>query len=307
MKSEIWAIGGGKGGTGKSVITSTLGLCLAKQGKKVTLIDADLGGANLHSFLKIKKPKKSLPDFFEKKYPLKEIIVKTGTPNLQLIVGDINTFNPNSIKYTQKLKFFRHIISLNSDFILIDLGAGTHLNTIDSFLLADKKIVVTVPEITSIENLYNFIKKVLFRKINRILHDHKLKDAAHNLWKNRDIDKITNIKTFINYLKNSSDEIKNLIDKELMNFEINIIINQIRNPNDIETGFSIKSLLIKYLGMDVRFSGYIKYFDSFRDYYNGDKKHLSDESDLSTPLFNEDTYSLVNNLVDNNQLNLFNP
>lgn len=307
MKSEIWAIGGGKGGTGKSIITTTLGICLAKQGKKVSLVDADLGGANLHSFLRIKKPKKSLTDFFEKKSSLKEIIIKTGVPNLQLIVGDINTFNPTSIKYTQKLKFFRHIISINSEFILIDLGAGTHLNTIDSFLLADKKIVVTVPQITSIENSYNFIKKVLFRKINRILRDHQLKDVARNAWKNRNVNEIKNIKTFLYYLKKSSNQIKNLIDKELENFKIDIILNQVRDPNDIEIGFSIKSLLIKYLGIDVNFSGYIKYIDSFWDYYNKPQTHTSNENVLSTPLLNKDTHGLVNNLVEDKQLNLFNP
>ncbi len=57
MKSEIWAIGGGKGGTGKSFLTSSIGRNLAQSGYRVTLIDADLGGANLHSFLKIRKPK----------------------------------------------------------------------------------------------------------------------------------------------------------------------------------------------------------------------------------------------------------
>ncbi len=307
MKSEIWAIGGGKGGTGKSIITTTLGIYMANHGKKVSLIDADLGGANLHSFLRIKKPKKSLTDFFEKKSPLNEIIIKTGVPNLQLIVGDINTFNPTSIKYTQKLKFFRHIISINSEFILIDLGAGTHLNTIDSFLLADKKIVVTAPQITSIENSYNFIKKALFRKINRILRDHQLKDVARSAWKNRNLNEIKNIKTFLYYLKKSSDQIKNLINKELKNFKINIILNQVRDPNDIEIGFSIKSLLIKYLGIDVNFSGYIKYIDSFWDYYNGPQTHASNENVLSTPLLNKDTHDLVNNLVEDKQLNLFNP
>ena len=64
---EIWAIGGGKGGTGKSFIISSMANCLAMQGKKVVLIDADLGGANLHTFLGIDKPSLSLSDFFEKR------------------------------------------------------------------------------------------------------------------------------------------------------------------------------------------------------------------------------------------------
>ena len=44
---EVWAVGGGKGGTGKSFFSSSVALCLADAGKRVVLVDADLGGANL--------------------------------------------------------------------------------------------------------------------------------------------------------------------------------------------------------------------------------------------------------------------
>ena len=67
-RCEIWAIGGGKGGTGKSFVTSSIGTHLASKGSKVVLIDADLGGANLHTLLGVSKPRNSLTDFFEKKH-----------------------------------------------------------------------------------------------------------------------------------------------------------------------------------------------------------------------------------------------
>ena len=54
---EIWAIGGGKGGTGKSFLTCNIAASLAQQGKKVVMIDADFGGANLHSFFTLPKKK----------------------------------------------------------------------------------------------------------------------------------------------------------------------------------------------------------------------------------------------------------
>ena len=68
-KSNIWTIGGGKGGIGKSFIASSIGSCLASNNKKVVLVDADLGGANLHSFLGINRPKATLTDFLDKKIP----------------------------------------------------------------------------------------------------------------------------------------------------------------------------------------------------------------------------------------------
>ncbi len=48
---QIWAVGGGKGGVGKSLLASSLAICLARTGNKVTAIDLDLGGANLHTTL----------------------------------------------------------------------------------------------------------------------------------------------------------------------------------------------------------------------------------------------------------------
>ncbi|MCJ7664955.1 MAG: P-loop NTPase, partial [Desulfobacterales bacterium] len=52
-EKHIWAIAGGKGGIGKSFVTANLGIALCERGKKVIVVDADLGGANLHTLLGI--------------------------------------------------------------------------------------------------------------------------------------------------------------------------------------------------------------------------------------------------------------
>jgi flagellar biosynthesis protein FlhG len=53
---RIIAIGGGKGGVGKSLIAANLAIYLSQLGKRVVLIDADLGGANLHTFVGVDRP-----------------------------------------------------------------------------------------------------------------------------------------------------------------------------------------------------------------------------------------------------------
>ena len=116
MTAKIWAIGGGKGGTGKTFITSSLGVSLANSGRKVVLVDADLGGANLHSFVRLKKPKYSLTDFFENKLPLEKIIEDTQIPGLQLVTGDIHSINPQNIKYTQKLRIDQEMVVTSRKF-----------------------------------------------------------------------------------------------------------------------------------------------------------------------------------------------
>jgi flagellar biosynthesis protein FlhG len=252
-------MGGGKGGIGKSFIVSCLGNYLAGQGKRVILIDADLGGANLHSFLGIARPKASLTEFFEKKIPLAELLVPTGIANLNLLTGAIGSLDPDHLKYTQKIKFFNHIKKLNADYILIDLGAGTHFNTIDTFLLADQLIVVTVPEITAIENLYFFLKNTFFRKLALSCNEHGLKEILRKAWLDRKKHDIQNFTQFLCHLKGLSKKLEQIINDQLEDFTIRIILNQLRNNKDIVIGNSIKSVCKKYYGLNSHYVGYIEH------------------------------------------------
>jgi len=258
---NIWAIGGGKGGTGKSFIISNIANYLALKGNRVILIDADLGGANLHTFLGIKRPNSSLTDFFEKKLPLEDLIIDSGIDNMGLIAGAIRSLAPENIKYTQKLKLFRQIRKLNADYILIDLGAGTHFNTIDAFLLSDRMIVGIVPEIIAIENLYYYLKSAFFRRLLYAMAERGLKDLAMTAWKERKSRGIQNLRQFIDYLKTISIEIERIVDFELESFEVHIILNKVKTGQEITVGNSIKSICKKYFNLNARYAGYIEYDD----------------------------------------------
>lgn len=256
-RSEIWAIGGGKGGTGKSFITSSMGAYLASKGKKVILVDADLGGANLHSFFGVNKPRISLTDFFEKKLSLSDIVISCGIHDMGLVTGALRSLDAGNIKHVQKLKFFRHIKSLDADYVLIDLGAGSHSNTIDTFLLADKMIVVIVPELTAIENMYHFIRNVFFRKLRTVLELHGLKDLFLETWQNRELHGIRNLKDLVSHLSVVSIDVRDVFDKEMSKFCIHIVLNQLKNTHDIILGASVKSVCMKFMGFCAKYAGYV--------------------------------------------------
>jgi flagellar biosynthesis protein FlhG len=258
-RCEIWAVGGGKGGTGKTFLTSCMGTCLARRGRKVVLIDADLGGSNLHSFFGIDRPRYSLTDFLENGRPLKEIVVDTGIGQMGLISGHLSSFEANGVKYTQKQKLFRHIRALDADYILIDLGAGSHSNTLDTFLLADRMIVVIVPELTSVENMYQFVKSALFRKLKLSSSIQGLKDVIQEAWKNHEALGIRNLRELVDYLRGLSPEIRSVIDKELKGFRLDIILNQVKSDQEIKVGSSVKSVCLKHFGFNTSFAGHVVY------------------------------------------------
>src|SRR4051812_18710062 len=85
---KVIAVGGGKGGIGKSLVSANLGIALARRGASVALVDGDLGGANLHTCLGIGQPAVSMSDFIDHRVArLEDAMVPTGIPGLTLIAG----------------------------------------------------------------------------------------------------------------------------------------------------------------------------------------------------------------------------
>jgi flagellar biosynthesis protein FlhG len=255
---EIWAVGGGKGGTGKTFLVSQLGRSLAAMGKRVILVDADFGGANLHSFLGIKRKTKSIKNFFDDKEPLETLAVKTSQKNLQIIPGDPFCMHPMNTTQSEKKNLLHQLKKLNADYILLDLPGGTHTDTVDIFLTAHKPILVTLADITAIDNLFQFIKCAYMRKLQLLLHGNKSKITVKSLWDKREEYGIQNNADLTAYIKQNLDP-HHRIARALDKFSLSIVLNKLRNSSEILQGFSLKSLCIKHLGIPALYAGYITF------------------------------------------------
>ena len=189
---RIWAIGGGKGGVGKSLITCNFGVLLSRIGKKVLLIDGDVGAANLHTLLGSDGGKCTLSSFIKGEITdIRSLIHKTSIPRLDLISGakDIPDVADLGGAWIERLK--KALNSLEYEYILLDLGPGTSSGILDLFLIAEEGILVTTPDPTSVENSYRFLKSIFLRQIKRAI-DY---DAGS-----------TNISIVINQVKKSEDQ-----------------------------------------------------------------------------------------------------
>ena len=110
LQKKIYAFAGGKGGVGKTVLAASVGVGLASMGSEVILVDADLGGANLHTCIGILEPKYSYFDFYTlQKETLDDIALETPVENLRIISGACGTLGIANPKYFQKMKFIRHL------------------------------------------------------------------------------------------------------------------------------------------------------------------------------------------------------
>ena len=165
--AEIFAVAGGKGGSGKSVLSIMLSRAFAADELHTVLIDGDLGGANLHTLLGMNYPTSSLTDFLTRREPnLEDVMMMTNDKYVRLICGAGDVLGMANLKSTVKAKLIRHMKSLEADRVVLDLGAGSSYNVLDLFLAADRHILVVSTEPTSLQNVYEFLKF----SVGRLVH-----------------------------------------------------------------------------------------------------------------------------------------
>jgi flagellar biosynthesis protein FlhG len=259
-RKVILTIGGGKGGSGKSFITANLGISLAKLGARVVLIDADLGGANLHTFFGILQPTLSLSDFIKKRVSrLREALLPTGVPNLQLLAGGQELLNAADAQSFQRQKIMKAIRTLEGDFILVDLGAGTSMGVLDFFLISDGGILVMTPEPTSIENAYRFLKSAFYRRLKQYMTSSPVRELIGVAMDLRNEMGIRNPFDLIDAIKKVNEEAAMILVEGIKTFEPCLILNQVWTKQEVDIGFSIRSACQKYFGIQLRYLGYIVY------------------------------------------------
>ncbi len=160
------SIGSGKGGAGKSTIISNLGILLAKAGKRVCLVDLDIGGADLHIMFGLFSPELTLTDYLARKVDSISSITHDldFMDHLQLIPGTGDTLQTANLSYQEKRRLLRSISNIDADVVLIDVGAGTSYHVLDFFMHSDIQICVTLPEPTAIMDFYTFLQLATVRK-----------------------------------------------------------------------------------------------------------------------------------------------
>ncbi|EIC00843.1 MULTISPECIES: AAA family ATPase [Treponema] len=262
---QIIPVASGKGGVGKSLLSANLAIALGKAGKKVVLADLDLGASNLHLVIGQMSPKKGIGTFLTGESKFEDIIEKTEYENVSFIAGDSEIPGLSSLKFAQKNSLIKHFQNVDADYLILDLGAGTHLTILDLFLLSPQGIIVTAPTVTATLNGYLFLKNAVFRlmaatfkkgtKANEYLA--KLKNDSASLQRLY-IPKL--IETISGIDPESAEKFKNRIRK----FHPRLIMNMIDEPKDADKAQKIRRSCQQYLGLEVESLG-IMYRDTMQD------------------------------------------
>ena len=254
---RIIAIGGGKGGVGKSLLAANLGIYLAQLGKKVVLIDADLGGANLHTFVGVERPTVTLGDFFDKRVArIEDCIVETSIKGLGLVSGEGDPLWAANPRPATKNRLINQVRELDVDYLICDLPPGSGFIALDFFLVAHVGLLVVMPEPTSVENTFRFIKSAFLRRLRDV----------------RGLDSLPTDRTFEGgipapldlyeaALKQDPALAARVLD-EINKFRPRLVVNQTRTRADLDLGMQIRSAGRRRLGLAIDYLGHLEADDA---------------------------------------------
>ena len=256
---KLWSIGGGKGGIGKSVFSLGLGISLARLGKKVILIDGDLGGANLHTLMGVRYPHVTLEHFLLKKVDrLEDTIIQTQVEGIGVICGADDILGAANPTYSQKIRLLNQIEALPAQYVLLDLGAGTAFNLLDFFNYSLGKIVLFTSQTTSLQNAYGFIKSALYRKISR---DFAKDDEVMNLLYQSGEDDTPNgvgtVSELLSNLRESAPQHYERLKNLLQEYQIFLVANMVKSNSDLKSPEIIQSVCTDFLSLQPEIMGHV--------------------------------------------------
>jgi flagellar biosynthesis protein FlhG len=261
LRKKLWSIGGGKGGIGKSVFTLGLGISLSRMGKKIILVDADLGGANLHTLMGVRFPPCTLEDFFLNKVErLEDIVIDTQVEGIGLICGADDILGAANPTYAQKVRILKQIEDLPADVVLLDLGAGTSYNILDFFNYSQGRICVMTNQATSLQNVYGFIKSALYRRITReFAKDHDMLRMVHQTEAAPSESKIESVKELLVQLQEGGEERLSRFSQLVKTFELFLVVNMVKEDADLQAARIIEKVCGSFLSFVPKLLGHISY------------------------------------------------
>jgi MinD-like ATPase involved in chromosome partitioning or flagellar assembly len=253
----IWAIAGRKGGVGKSVVCSLMGIALSKLNFRTTIIDGNYGCPVQTCIFGIDKKSHS---YFEsihgRNNRLSEFSVSTSYPNLNIISYQPSPLGPMPSSIITKMKFIQSLKSLDTDYVLLDLGSRIDDSGLDYFLCSDANIIISTPELPSIQNVCLLLKSLLKRKLDTAIFSLVGENAIDGLEINQ------NGKTFlqnaIDYLKRLNLPYHVIVNRAIKSFNVKVIFNMVTEDGSIPKGV-IKKYFKNELGMAIDVAGVVNF------------------------------------------------
>ncbi|HKB06754.1 MAG TPA: helix-turn-helix domain-containing protein, partial [Candidatus Polarisedimenticolia bacterium] len=258
-RQSIWALAGGKGGVGRSLLAANLGIQLARAGRRVVLVDLDLQGSNLHTYLGYQRLPRALADFASGRVALlSELACETPTTHLRVIGGlQRCDLRDDPVAFVRQVA--EQFSTLSADHVIVDCGSGRWPATVATFAEATVGILVTTPEPAAIESVYLFAESYLRWCLVRALTGETMA-AIQDLMKTTGVDpERISFRQFMTRLGGIDSAARDAIAALIRRTRLELLLNQVRGDADEEAAACLASGFRKLFGMPLATGGIIEY------------------------------------------------
>ncbi|MDC0749221.1 helix-turn-helix domain-containing protein [Polyangium mundeleinium] len=255
---RVIAVGGGRGGVGKTLLTVNLGVYFAQLGREVVVCDTDPFGSNLHGVLGLETPPLVTSEALEEG---KAKPVSTIVPGLRLLPTAYDPMTATPIRPNRGSHWARQIEKLDVDYVLLNLGASTTASTLDLFLQADVGICVTAPEPLAIETTYRFCRALYLRVLRRALTKERFKLRLVE----RVIAALPPLApppAIVAEIKRYDDGVAKVAAEEMLRVAAHLVVGQTRLRSDLDLGMSMSVIAERFLGISLDNLGHIEHDDA---------------------------------------------
>jgi len=258
---RLIAVGGGRGGVGKSLVAENLAIYFAQLGKTVVLVDADPTGANLHAHfgLTAARSEPSLDPRVTSGF--EAALVATSVPGLKLLPAAHDAVDLSFLRGGRKSRWLQRVRALPVEYLVVDVGPGNGHFALDVMLAADVPIAVTVPEPPAIEATYRFLRATFRRRLRRAL----LRDRFRLAVIERAIADLGALPAPIALVRAVAKLDRTLADyawSEAHRMHLQLVVNQTRVRTDLELGGWMSGLCARHYGVPLDELGHIEHDDT---------------------------------------------
>jgi len=256
-------VGGGKGGVGKTMLAANLAAAMARAGQRVIAVDTDLEGANLHTALGVPAPRTSLAEFVARReLDLERLVVDTPIAGLRIIAGTQSHLGVAHPRHFRRVELLAKLRKLPADWVLVDLGAGTHSSVMDYFLVGDDGVLVLTPEPTSVENAYAFLRAAFYRRLRLAMTGETTRKLVNQAMDQGNERGIRTPFDLLRAVRESSATEGERFVAAVQGFRPRLVVNGVRTAEDVRLGFAVRSVCRKYFGLEAEYLGYVNHDDA---------------------------------------------
>ncbi len=251
----IIAFASGKGGVGKSLLVASVGIYLAQLGKRLVLVDGDLGSPNLHTLLGMDEPQPALHHLDDlPEGQAEELLVQTPFAGLGLVAGNVSGPDAASPRPTLLARAVEKLRQLPLDYVIIDLPSDASYATLDTFLAADLQVLVTVPEPTAVEGAFRLIRSAFLRRISGLPEAGRLVQSLQARLQ-------AGLPTPHQLLQGAREAYPRLvpgIHQAMQGFRPRLVVNKVRTREDLQLGRAFCVVARRHLALPFDYLGHVE-------------------------------------------------